>query len=112
MKTTKKHREHLCNFPIAGFTYYEGAIAFKELSIGSQLSLKAEPDNQYDPRAIAVYSQEYKLGYVPRNENRIIYKLLKVGFTDFEARVQQIDAQAHPEEQLHVVVHLVGEETT
>lgn len=33
----------------------------------SVLSLVPEPDNIYDPKAIAVYSEDKRLGYLPRN---------------------------------------------
>lgn len=104
----KIKREHLNHFHISGFTYYEGALAFNELEIGTQLILEAEPDNKFDARAVAIYYKEHKLGFVPKRENRIIYKLLKVGISQLEVRVQQLDAQAHPEAQVGVVVHLVG----
>lgn len=105
----KNKREHLNHFSISGFTYYEGALAFNQLEIGTSLRLEAEPENKYDPRAVAIYYKDHKLGFVPRRENRIIYKLLEIGFTQLEIRVQQLNAQAHPEEQVGVVVHLVGE---
>ena len=57
--------EHLANFTIAGFTYYEGALAFKKLKIGKQVELKLEEDNKFDARAIAIYYKAYKLGFVP-----------------------------------------------
>lgn len=101
-------REHLSHFNIAGFSYYEGVLAFEYLKIGTQLQLKLEEDNKYDARAIAIYYNEFKLGFVPRGENRILYKLLKVGLSCLDIRVQRIDGKANPEEQLSVVVHLVN----
>mgnify|MGYP000159171693 CR=1 FL=1 len=74
-----KTKEHLAHFNIAGFTYYDGPECFKKLKIGKQLKLDLEPENKYDARAIAIYYKDLKLGFVPRSENRIIYKLLKVG---------------------------------
>lgn len=103
-------REHLANFNIAGFTYYEGTLCFQELSIGTQLQVVLEEDNKYDARAIAIYYGEYKLGFIPRQENRIFYKLLKVGIHKFELRIQRVDATEHPENQIQVVAHLIGEE--
>ena len=41
-------REHLAHFDIAGFTYYEGVLAFSELKIGVQLQLKLEEENKFD----------------------------------------------------------------
>jgi HIRAN domain len=103
-------REHLSHFNIAGFTYYDGVLAFQDLEIGLKLKLKLEENNKYDPRAIAIYHNKLKLGFVPRSENRIIYKLLKVGLNCLEIRVQSISKKEHPENQVHVVVHLVKKE--
>ena len=35
-------KEHLSHFNIAGFTYYDGALVFQKLHIGTQLTLKLE----------------------------------------------------------------------
>lgn len=103
--------EHLANFTIAGFTYYEGALAFKKLKIGKQVELKLEVDNKFDARAIAIYYKAYKLGFVPRIENRVIYKLLKMGMqNNLRTIIQQVDATAHPENKIRVVVHLINPE--
>lgn len=102
-------KEHLSHFDIAGFTYYDGALAFKDLRIGTKLRLKLDKENKYDPRAVVVYFEDYKLGYIPRSENRIFYKLFTVGLHKFiEARIQRIAKDAHPENQISVVVHLVN----
>lgn len=103
-------REHLNNFTIAGFTYYEGPLAFEDLKIGKQLQLRLEENNAFDNRAVAIFHDEHKLGFVPRSENRILYKLLKTGFKDFEVRVQGIDGKTHPEQQVRVVIHLTAVE--
>jgi hypothetical protein len=101
-------REHLANFNLAGFTHYEGTLCFQELKIGSALHLVLEENNKYDARAVIIYFGEYKLGYIPRNENRIFHKLLKIGFNDFDVRIQRIDPTEHPENQIQVVVHLLS----
>lgn len=100
-------REHLAHFSLAGFTYYDGVICYNELAIGTLLKLVLEENNSFDPRAVAIYFNEYKLGYIPRSDNRIFYKLLKVGFSGFEARIQFLDGSEHPEQQIGVVVHLI-----
>lgn len=102
-------KEHLSHFDIAGFTYYDGVQAFKNLSIGTKLRLKLDKENKYDPRAVAIYFENHKLGYVPRSENRIFYKLFSVGLHKFiEVRIQRISKEAHPENQISVVAHLVN----
>ena len=105
MSKQKRTREHLTNFSIAGFSYYEGAIAFSELKIGTELTLTLEPENKYDNNAVALYFQDLKLGFMPRDENRIIAKLLKLGFNNFEARVQKLDDKEHPEAQIDVILY-------
>lgn len=106
---TKTTKEHLANFYIAGFTYYDGAEAFSELKMGKELSLALDESNTYDPRAVMVTYKDWKLGYVPREHNRIFYKLLKVGINNISLRVQGLDKSEHPEAQVRVVAHLVGE---
>lgn len=97
---------HYKNFSVAGFSYYEGVMVFNKLKIGTELELKAEPDNKYDPLAVAIYSGSHKLGYVPRSSNYSLAKLLEAGYNLFETRVQYIDQTAMPEDQLGVVVFL------
>lgn len=104
----KQQKEHLANFNIAGFTYYDGAEAFSKLSMGQKLSLELEKDNPYDARAIVIKHDTYKLGYIPREHNRIFYKLLNLGINQIEVRIQRIDERANPENQIGVVAHLVG----
>lgn len=103
-------KEHLAHFNIAGFTYYDGPLAFGKLKIGSQLELKHEEDNRFDARAIAIYHKDYKLGFIPRSENRIIYKLLKLGMgKHLQAMIQQLDSREHPESQIMIVIHLIND---
>lgn len=101
-------KEHLSNFNIAGFTYYDGALAFNDLKIGSKLKLKLDSENKFDARAVAIYYKKHKLGYVPKAENRIFYKLFSVGLQGFvKARIQRISKDEHPENQVQVVAHLL-----
>lgn len=51
--------------------------SFKEFSANLQL----EPDNEFDFRAIEVYWRQYKMGYIPRAHNKVLYNLLKDGAT-------------------------------
>ncbi len=105
-----KTKEHLAHFDIAGFTYYDGVKCFSKLKIGKKLRLELDAENKYDARAVAIYYKDYKLGFVPRSENRIIYKLLTVGLEEFlQIRIQSVSPYDHPEHQIGVVVHLMGE---
>lgn len=97
---------HYKNFPVAGFSYYEGVLVFNKLKIGVELELRAEPDKRYDPLAVAIYYQEYKLGYVARHSNYSLSKFLETGAKLFETRVQYVNKAALPEDQLGVVVFI------
>jgi hypothetical protein len=101
-----KHK-HLLNCNIAGFTYYEGSIVFGQLKTGTVLNLVAEHDNPYDPNAIALYLDEHKLGYIPRNENKTLSIFFEQGYGNiFEAYVNRVTPDEYPENQIGVVIYL------
>ena len=100
-------RVHFAHFPVAGFSYYEGVLAFDALKIGGLVQLKPDPGNHYDKYAVEIYHEDHKLGFIPRGENRAISKLLQAGVDCFETRLQYIDGEAHPENQVGVIVYLV-----
>jgi hypothetical protein len=105
----KMDDRHFSNFSLAGFTYYEGIDVFQELNVGSYLIMKAEPENKYDPCAVALYYRNKKLGFVPREENPMIFKFLQLGYADlFEVRINRISPESHPEKQIGVVVRITG----
>ena len=64
-------------FPIAGFRYYNGELAFPALQPGTALTLRAQPDNPHDPWAVEILHGGWKLGYVPRCCNRQLSRLLQ-----------------------------------
>ncbi|MFW2490372.1 HIRAN domain-containing protein [Clostridium chromiireducens] len=69
---------YLYTLPIAGINYYID----KNLDINEKdiLIFKREPDNEYDKYAIIVYSSNNeKLGYIPRKNNRIFARLIDAG---------------------------------
>lgn len=78
-----------------------------DLKIGTPLTLKREEANRFDPHAVAIYYEDYKLGFIPRGENEIISKFLDLGYADiFDLRIQRISLDAHPEKQIGVVLFL------
>lgn len=53
-------------FPVVGAKYSTGGFeAIAKLKDGSILQLKSEPNNQFDPHAIMVYTSGEHIGYVP-----------------------------------------------
>ncbi|MCG8309497.1 MAG: HIRAN domain-containing protein [Cytophagales bacterium] len=111
MKTSVEHN-YLTDFHLAGFTYYQGIEVYGKLRPGTGLSMKAEPDNPYDARAVALYYKDKKSGLVPRSENRMISKLLNLGHTGlFEAYINRISPDETPENQIGVVVKIKERQT-
>jgi len=102
----EKHR-HFSDFCIAGFSYWDGCLAFKDLEIGTELALQREPDNKFDPYAVAVYYNDLKLGFIPRGHNHEISKFLDMGYTGlFEVRINRKNKTENPEQQIGVIVYI------
>ena len=92
---------------IAGFKYYDGLEVIDSLKIGSVVNLASEPENPYDPDAVAVYFDGRKLGYIPRCKNSTLSSFLYFGYGDiFEARICEVNLKENPEQQLGIVVKL------
>ncbi len=72
-----KKFQYLFKTHIAGFSYWNGPKVFEKLKIGSKLTMKREKDNFYDSYAVALYFENEKIGFLPREDNRII-----AGFLD------------------------------
>lgn len=75
---------------ITGFAHYFGKAAF---DLGKTFSLKKEPGNDYDPRAIGVYCEKLgKCGYVANSPQTIAFGTMSAGalhdYMDKTARAQ------------------------
>lgn len=98
---------HLGSFHVAGFKYWDGALVLDQLRTGSALTLVPEPDNPYDPNAVALYYDGAKLGFVPRNHNGQLAIMCYFGHADaFECRVQQVAPEKSPWEQVLVGIYV------
>lgn len=62
---------------VVGLQYYDGKD-FNAENI-KFLTLKSEPTNEYDENAIEVYSENLKIGYIPRTENKVISNMMRQG---------------------------------
>ena len=95
--------KHIDTFFIAGFQHHDGALVLDKLKLGKKLDLIAQTDNPYDPQAVAIKRKGYMLGYVPKDKNSLLSKLLYFGHGDaVECRVLQVDRKAVPWEQVRV----------
>lgn len=106
MGTQEQHR-HYINFDIAGFTYWDGALVLCDLKPGERVRLVREEDNRFDQYAVAIWYGESKLGFVPRDQNHDLSKFLEMGYEDiFDARIQRVAPEEHPEHQVSVIIYL------
>jgi len=75
---------------IAGTAYHRAGEAAAALRPGDRVTLRREPGNDYDPRAIAVCTPSgSKLGYLPRVDNHALASLMDRGF-EVTARVHEV----------------------
>jgi hypothetical protein len=88
---------------IAGYQYHAGPSLEEELRVGEPLTLVREPENPHDPLAVRLDWQGRKLGYLPRNENAEIARLLDAGEA-LVASIAGIDREAEPWERVRVGV--------
>ena len=66
----------IVDFYIAGYIFYQGQDIESYIKESDILHLKREPENIHDNNAIAIYRNEVKLGYIPRNHNEILANIL------------------------------------
>lgn len=60
-------------YSIVASQHIQGADAFiKTLVPGVTAVLIREPQNQYDANAIAVWIEGRKVGYIPKNQNKVL----------------------------------------
>ena len=52
-----------------------------------KLELKREPQNEYDHFAIALHFEKHKIGYIPRDKNEVIARMMDAG-KNFFATIQ------------------------
>lgn len=75
---------YLFSTPVAGTEYVECFDAiFDFLREGQRLTLSREPRNDYDHRAIAVYIDGRKAGYIPRRSNHLLSRIMDSGIKVF-----------------------------
>ncbi|CAN8139407.1 hypothetical protein THIOSC15_1510002 [uncultured Thiomicrorhabdus sp.] len=66
---------------IVGLGYYDFAQVYQELEVFQALNLQAEPDNEFDDKAVAVLTlEDVKLGFIPQEKNAVIHEYWDKGF--------------------------------
>lgn len=74
---------------VAGTSYQNLTQIEEKIIINeTKLTLKREPDNEYDKFAILVLFDNHKLGYIPKAKNQTIARLMDAG-KEFYAKATQ-----------------------
>jgi hypothetical protein len=98
-------RTKLITTNIAGFDYYDGLKVEKNLKESDILKLKREEPNLIDIQAIEVYWNNHKLGYIPRNHNTIISKLMDSN-KHIEADIRHININSSIWNRIYIGIYM------
>ena len=81
----------LLDIVVAGTTHCpEIDKVFPHLEKDLVLRMQRQPDNKYDENAIAIYYEKIRIGYVPRELNLIISRLMDAGKAFF-CRIEDVE---------------------
>jgi hypothetical protein len=64
---------------LRAYAYYGETAHLHTLKVGDPLTLCAEPANPHDKYAVRVHHQDRHIGYLPRESNHVVSRLLRQG---------------------------------
>ncbi|RYY90878.1 MAG: hypothetical protein EOO15_00725 [Chitinophagaceae bacterium] len=64
---------------VAGTSFRKLTDVERELTSTVRLELKREPKNEFDRWAVALWFNRSKVGYIPRDKNEVIARLMDAG---------------------------------
>lgn len=86
--------KRICTLPIAGMHYRKLTKEQVEaITPWTEVTLKRERDNKYDPRAVAVYCGDLHIGYIPMKYNKSIANLMDTNEDIFQAKVADLQPE-------------------
>lgn len=88
--------------PLVGATFRpaEAKAIVRELRIGNTVQLRADPENEYDPHAVAVYSDDVHIGFIPRDSNSALFAVLMDG-AEISAEIVAFENTLKPVLEIH-----------
>jgi hypothetical protein len=96
----------LGRFYVAGFQYHDGPALVRTLGVGQEYSLVPDPSNVHDRFAVRIRFGDAFLGFIPRAENRQIFRLLEQR-AHLRCTATRMNQHADPWEMLEVEISLV-----
>jgi hypothetical protein len=103
---------YMLPFFVRGFQYYEGPNIIDKINELGLLTMVREPENKFDEKAIALYFEDYKIGYVPREDNTILAKILDADLLSLQVEITHIEPNAADWEKIHAVIYALKEKKT
>jgi hypothetical protein len=76
--------------PVQGYRYYQERMPFDRLKLGMDAQFEPEPENPYDPEAMAIVLGGEKCGYVCRGLTGSLHKWLDAHY-DVSASIERLN---------------------
>ena len=81
---------------IAGVKFAEGAAdILAEMDLSAELELRPEPENKFDPNAVAIYFEDNKLGFIPGYLAPTVRGLIATDSIDMVLKVKGQKVEIH-----------------
>jgi hypothetical protein len=109
IETKQYQKFYLLQSFVRGFRHYEGPSLINQMKEGDMLELVREPDNEYDPSAIALHWNKHKIGFVPAEDNEILSKLLDIGIPELIAEITFLQPAAAAWENARIAISVLKE---
>jgi hypothetical protein len=84
----------------AAFRPAEAKEIVRALTIGDKVQLRADPNNEYDTTAVAVYHDDVHIGFIPKESNSAIFAVLMDG-AQISAEVIAFESTLKPILEIH-----------
>jgi hypothetical protein len=81
----------------------------QKMNEGDLLQLVREPENEHDACAIALHWNGEKIGYIPRDENALLSRLIDANALELVAEITHLNKAVQPWENLHIAVSFLKE---
>ena len=94
---------------LSGLSHHDYAIHARNIQAGDELILERDSGNSYDNFAIKVLYDEDQIGWIPKGQNEILYRLLDAE-CDLRARVISHDPRVSLNRRLYVNVYIAVDE--
>ena len=109
IQTKQFQKFYLLQSFVRGFQYYAGPEVMNQMKEGDMLELVREPENEYDPSAIAMHWNQKKIGFIPTEDNDILSKLLDIGIPELIAEITFLQPTAAAWENVRIAISVLKE---